>query len=306
MCRFVAYHGPPILLEELLYEPEHSIIHQSTHAHERKEPLNGDGWGVGWYDRRISEQPGLYRTLHPAWSDDNMRHVSPLIETPLFLAHVRAASPGLPVQRLNCHPFPGGQQSDDRPAELDPAERGRRRLLFMHNGELGAYRQLIRKIQSELDDETFFSIQGSTDTEHVFAALQQVLGKRAADPTLKDLYKATVETLEFMLELKREIGEEDAVTQANFCLSDGERIVATRYVHPFDKEPQSLYVGTAESFYCEEGTFGARGPKQTGAALIASERLWDDDRIWQKVPQNHAVLVDANHRIEIQPLDVGA
>ncbi len=35
MCRFVAYHGPPMELDELLYRPDHSIIDQSMHAEER-------------------------------------------------------------------------------------------------------------------------------------------------------------------------------------------------------------------------------------------------------------------------------
>jgi predicted glutamine amidotransferase len=306
MCRFVAYHGPRILLDELLYEPEHSLIHQSVHAHERKEPLNGDGWGVGWYDPAIAERPGLYRTLHPAWNDDNMRHVAPLLETPTFLAHVRAASPGLPVQRLNCHPFRGGQHTHEDPEELDPVERGRRRLLFMHNGSFGAYRKIIRRLQSELDDDVFFGVRGSTDTEHVFAAYQQLLGDAAADPTLDDLAGALVETLAYIQQLKEDVGEGEASTHANFCLSDGERIVASRYTHPADQPAQSLYVGTARSFHCEDGEFHAKQPRGDGAVLVASERLWDDDEVWQKVPQNHIVTVDRDGNVAVQEIRVAA
>ena len=42
MCRFVTYFGPQILISDLLYEPENSLIRQSLHARERTEPLNGD------------------------------------------------------------------------------------------------------------------------------------------------------------------------------------------------------------------------------------------------------------------------
>lgn len=305
MCRFVAYHGPPILLQELLYEPEHSLIHQSVHAHERKEPLNGDGWGVGWYDRRVAEKPGLYRTLHPAWSDDNMRYVAPVIKTPTFLAHVRAASPGLPVQRLNCHPFRGGQYRPDAD-DLGPVERGRRRLLFMHNGEFGAYRKLIRRLQNELDDDVFFGIRGSTDSEHVFGAFQQLLGEDAADLSLEGLAEAITETLAYIQELKLKVGEPEASTQANFCISDGEHVVATRYRHPADEPAQSLYVGTAEAFHCRDGQFYSENPDGDGAVLIASERLWDDDAVWQKVPQNHMVKVNPAREVRLDPIKVAS
>jgi len=47
MCRFAAYLGPEIFISSLVTEPHHSIIHQSYHAKERIEPLNGDGFGIG-------------------------------------------------------------------------------------------------------------------------------------------------------------------------------------------------------------------------------------------------------------------
>lgn len=304
MCRFVAYHGPRVGLYELLYEPEHSIIHQSTHASERKEPLNGDGWGVGWYDPQISPEPGLYRTLHPAWSDDNMRHVAPLLRTPVFLAHVRAASPGLPVQRLNCHPFQGGVHGHESPQAISKLKRARRRLLFMHNGKFGAYRALIRRLARELDDDLFFSIRGSTDSEHVFAAIQQQLGEAALDPDVEDLIDAVEGGLGFINGLKTKVGEGDEATHANFCITDGRSLVATRYTHPEDVPNQSLYVGTAGAFHCEDGQFHAEDPAGTGATLIASEALWNDDRVWRKVPENHAVLVHPDHSVELRALSV--
>ena len=62
----MAYHGPPIQLEELLYQPDHSIIKQSTDVEERSEPLNGDRWGVGWYEPEMTPEPAVYREVRPA------------------------------------------------------------------------------------------------------------------------------------------------------------------------------------------------------------------------------------------------
>src|SRR4051812_2883918 len=102
MCRWVGYFGNPIRPEELLYDAPHSLIEQSRRAIVPTPFTNGDGFGLGWYGHR--DEPGLYRNLEPAGGDANLRDLAGQIETPLFLAPVRAA-PGPPVQQTNCHPF---------------------------------------------------------------------------------------------------------------------------------------------------------------------------------------------------------
>ena len=47
MCRWLAYSGSPILIEELLYKPEHSLIDQSLHARLGVDTTNGDGFSLG-------------------------------------------------------------------------------------------------------------------------------------------------------------------------------------------------------------------------------------------------------------------
>ena len=74
MCRFLAYRGKPVFLADLVCAPRHSLVHQSLHAAEAKTETNGDGFGIGWYGER--PEPGLYREIRPAWSDENLR--SPL------------------------------------------------------------------------------------------------------------------------------------------------------------------------------------------------------------------------------------
>src|SRR5215218_1148781 len=77
MCRWLAYSGSPILLEELLYKPEHSLIDQSLHARLGVETTNGDGFGVGWYDAN-AYAPAIFRSVEPAWNDRNLREVAAL------------------------------------------------------------------------------------------------------------------------------------------------------------------------------------------------------------------------------------
>ena len=90
MCRFLAYSGVPVFLEDFVASPCHSLIHQSLHAEEAKTGTNGDGFGVGWYGER--PEPGHYREVRPAWSDENLLSIARQVRSHLFFAHVRAAT----------------------------------------------------------------------------------------------------------------------------------------------------------------------------------------------------------------------
>src|SRR3954452_10715706 len=101
MCRWVAYSGSPIPLEDLIYKPSHSLIDQSLHSKLGFETTNGDRFGVGWYS---AGQPGIFHSVGPAWSNRNLRELAAHVRSPLFFAHIRAST-GTPVQESNCHPF---------------------------------------------------------------------------------------------------------------------------------------------------------------------------------------------------------
>src|SRR4029450_5930342 len=101
MCRWLAYSGSPILLEELLYKPAHSLIDQSMHSRLGATTTNGDGVGVGWDTGE--RDPGVSGAVGPAWSDRNLRELAGHVASPLFLAHIRAST-GTAVQQTNCHP----------------------------------------------------------------------------------------------------------------------------------------------------------------------------------------------------------
>ena len=49
MCRWLAYSGSPVCLEDLLFKPKNSLVVQSKHSQLGVETTNGDGFGVGWY-----------------------------------------------------------------------------------------------------------------------------------------------------------------------------------------------------------------------------------------------------------------
>ena len=67
MCRWLAYSGSPILMNEALYGGENSLVDQSLHSRLGAEPTNGDGFGVGWYGEPPT--PGVFHSIEPAWND---------------------------------------------------------------------------------------------------------------------------------------------------------------------------------------------------------------------------------------------
>lgn len=149
MCRFLAYQGQPVLLESVVAKPCHSLIQQSLCANEGKTAINGDGFGLGWYGERA--EPGIYRDLRPAWSDDNLLSICAQVRSPLFFAHVRAAT-GTATMRANCHPFSHGSN------------------LFMHNGQIGGYPRVRRAIEALIPDPLYANRHGTTDSEAIFLA----------------------------------------------------------------------------------------------------------------------------------------
>jgi predicted glutamine amidotransferase len=164
MCRLLLYLGQPIVLSKLLVEPANSLINQSVHCKSVDTPVNGDGFGMAWYAPEVSAEPGRFRSLLPAWSNNNLHRLASVVRSGAVLAHVRAASPGLASAEANCHPFTF------------------RDLAFAHNGDVGGFRLIRRGIEATLTDHAFNLIEGSTDSEHLFALLvDRVLeGKKAA------------------------------------------------------------------------------------------------------------------------------
>ena len=274
MCRWMAWLGQPLVLRLLLFEAPHGIVDQSLHARMGAETTNGDGFGVGWYG--IGEGPGVFRSVAPAWSDANLRHLASHIESPLFMVHVRAAI-GSPVQELNCHPFRHG------------------RWLFVHNGYINEFHKLRREAMLALEPELFALVEGTTDTEVVFH-LALTFGLE------EDPIGALERTVGFLEERAREHGIDDPV-QATFGISDGESLWAVRYAS--GGSARSLYVSadvdTVRRLHPENERFARLTEDDR---LVVSEPLSDLPGVWEPVPEATALTVRRGGQLEMRPFAV--
>ncbi|SFT67565.1 class II glutamine amidotransferase [Mesorhizobium sp. YR577] len=213
MCRWAAYLGPEVFLEDIVAAPCHSLIAQSHHALEAKSPTNGDGFGVAWYGAR--PEPGLYRDILPAWSDPNLKSLCRQIRSGLFLAHVRAATGGA-TSRMNCHPFVSG------------------RWAFMHNGQIGGFERVRRGLENSISDMLYDQREGTTDSELFFLMMLQ-------EGLAEDPQGAASRATARVLEACRRAGLEPAL-KLTAAFSDGETLYAIRY--STDAHAPTLYAGS--------------------------------------------------------------
>jgi predicted glutamine amidotransferase len=272
MCRWMAYSGDPVAADDLLFRPKHSIIDQSLHAKLGGFTTNGDGFGIGWYGDGGGTAPGVFKSIHPAWNDENLREVATQIRTPLLFAHVRASS-GTPVQRSNCHPFRYG------------------RWLWMHNGSLAGFRQVKRDLVMEVDPSLYPQIEGSTDTETLFF-LALTFGLADDPPT------AVARAVGLVEDVGRRHGVEYPV-HMTVATSDGESVWVFRYSS--EKATSSLYYSTEVSqvrrLYPELDVLDRLG---ADARFIVSEPLRDLPGAWNEVPDGSWALVRRGEQ-DIQP-----
>ncbi|KAJ3987877.1 hypothetical protein F5890DRAFT_663794 [Lentinula detonsa] len=193
MCRWIVYVGEqPLMLEDLLIKPKHSIVKQVSERfipglyfgleEEDEEELkkqanwiNVHGFGVSWYTDTLTEfdpsikgmLPAQFRTIAPISTDLAFEQLCKHTASKCTLAHIRDAS-FPPVVEVNNHPFIFGKYS------------------FMHNGSVDSFSKIrydvIKRIfdlqtivqtnqykSSAQDSNYVFGIAGNTDTEHLAA-----------------------------------------------------------------------------------------------------------------------------------------
>ncbi|PVB60173.1 class II glutamine amidotransferase [Labrenzia sp. 011] len=245
MCRWAAWSGAPRYLEEVICDPAHSLIAQSRNAVSCKTAVNADGFGISWYgDRQI---PCLYKDVRPAWSDPNLLQIARHVRSGHFLAHVRAST-GTATARDNCHPF-----THDR-------------WTFMHNGQVGGYDKVRRRLDNMIPDDLYRNRMGATDSESLFlvaVAYGLDLHPRAA------MARAVFETEA----LSRYAGTAPHMRFAA-AWSNGDVLYAARYAS--DRFAPTLY-------YREFGD----------GVMIVSEPLDGARDCWREVPQGQMIEVRA-------------
>jgi predicted glutamine amidotransferase len=261
MCRWLAYTGTPIRLEELLVKRDRSLIDQSLHSQLGATTTNGDGFGVGWYGE--GEIPRVYHSTHPAWNDRNLLELSAGIRSGLFFGHIRAST-GSAVQQTNTHPF------------------RYQNWLFMHNGAIREFPRVRRDLVLAIDESLYPFIEGTTDSETMFY-LALTFGLES-DPV-----QAVEQAVGFIEQTGHAHGVEYPV-QMTVATTDGRSIWAFRYSS--EGKSRSLFFSTRmdalKSLYPDSAELAVLSDE---TRAIVSEPLGDLPGAWNEVPESHAGVV---------------
>jgi glutamine amidotransferase len=221
------------------------------------ETTNGDGFGVGWYGANI-DIPAVFHSVEPAWNERNLRELASHIESPLFLAHIRAST-GTAVQQINCHPFRHG------------------RWLWVHNGLVRDFPRLKRELAIKVDESLYPSIEGSTDSELLFY-LALTLG-------LEDDPPGAVERMVGLVEKAGRRHSIENPLQMTIATTDGKSVWAFRYSS--EGRSRSLYystdIRTVREMYPERPRLQEVSDE---TRIIVSEPIVDLAGAWNEVPES--------------------
>eukprot|EP01089_Gocevia_fonbrunei_P003846 TRINITY_DN1379_c0_g1_i1.p1 TRINITY_DN1379_c0_g1~~TRINITY_DN1379_c0_g1_i1.p1 ORF type:complete len:311 (-),score=41.81 TRINITY_DN1379_c0_g1_i1:120-1052(-) len=303
MCRWTVYFGRTVLLAQVVTHPTNSIIHQSHESpylpflkgdkkeiSARNHAVNGDGFGVAWYSCKETPVPCVFTSISPCWNDLNLRHLAEHVQSHCIFAHVRAASPGLPITQTNCHPFQFGK------------------ILFMHNGGIAHWQKIKFRLIQTMADSTWPLIKGTTDSEHCGALLCHFLPDH--NPFVEHngfiLKKAMLQMMEHILNEVQKYESREGITEdkhnassMNFAVTNGSVVIATRFRDSEKENPPSLYYSEAKEVKLVEKpsrntltwSMTSVDKHDVEAVIIASAPLTHSERDWKLVRKNHLLVV---------------
>ena len=262
MCRLLGYLGSSIQLDRILIEPKHSLIVQSYQPQEMTAGLlNADGFGLGWHDAQESSLPYIYRNVLPIWNDVNLPSLARYIQSKSILGYVRSATSNLSVDIINCQPF------------------SYQNLLFIHNGYIDDFRKtLYRPIRNNLGDFAYQNIEGTTDSEHIYALIVNELEKDHRTT----LHQALSNTITKLAKLAQADGIK---LSANIILSNGREMTACRYSNR-EVSPTLYYLKD--------------NPAYQDSVIIVSEPMFEDN--WLSCPEQSIIGVGENLEVSVNSI----
>jgi glutamine amidotransferase len=207
----------------------------------------------------------LFRSIRPAWNDSNLLDLAAHIESPLFMAHVRATSLAT-VQETNCHPF------------------RYQNWLFVHNGQIAKFELMRQSLLEKIAPKYFANILGSTDSEVMFH-LALTFGLETDVPAAIAAMVREVEAA------AREVEVNEALWMT-LAISDGTNLWGFRYGS--DGKGPTLYITPGME---EINQLSPEVAKKVGrfAACLVSEPIGNYQDKWKPIPENSQIFIGGAH-----------
>jgi glutamine amidotransferase len=300
VCRFAAYLGEPVALEDLLYEPDGALVRQAVDA-ELMSLLNLGGFGLAAWDpgSRDPRKPLIYRVPSIPNFDRNLRALARKVNVSALVAHVRGVvyDSTETVGLQNVHPFLFEGAS----------------FALAQNGDLYDFGLMRYDLMEAIDPRLVRQIEGTTDTEWVYALALSQLDDPYAPIGPEEAARAVTATVEMLREarVKRGIATQSPV---NLVLTDGRWMIATRYAFDYGWYPddESFFAKEREHDFTtlwysvggpfgrrEDGTFGM-APGRASSAVVASEPLTKSTAGWMEAPEYSMLVLELGAEGEMQ------
>ena len=307
MCRALLYLGQPVLLDNLLFQPDSALVRQS-YMPKMLHMLNLAGFGMRAWDpgSHDATTPFAYASDSLPVFDRNLKSLAGKVRAGCVLAHVRgvAYSTQVEISLQNVHPF----QFAGTP------------LALAHNGDLARFAELRPRLANHVRPELARQVRGTTDSEWIYALVLSQLADPTVAPAGEELVRAISRALAIIREERGRLGI-DTSSSVNLFVSDGRQVAAVRYCFDFGRyattEPArmheanmnflSLWYTAGRGYGLHEGEWKMTGgAEHADSILVASEPLTRDVASWVEVPEYsllHGEIVGGRPKVAIHYLD---
>jgi len=303
MCRALLYLGEPVLLDNLLYQPDSALVRQS-YMPKMLNMLNLAGFGLRAWDpgSHQPEKPFFYGSPSLPVFDRNLKNLAEKVRAGCVLAHVRgvAYSAAVEISLQNVHPF----QFDGVPWAL------------AHNGDLAGMEALKPRLAPHIQPRFLAGIRGTTDSEWIYALFMSQLSDPRAAAAEDQAFQALSRTLEILRQARADAGV-SVSSAVNLFIANGRQLVALRYCFDFGRYDIESVMREAVKrdgvervheanlsflslWYTLGRNYALHGNewKMTGGAeraesiLVASEPLTRDTSSWVELPEYGALFAE--------------
>lgn len=297
--------GKSVAVQDLLYKTDASLVKQSYDPRYMYDMQNLAGFGLAVWSKQFSmtEKPLLFKSVELPFYDRNLENIASQVKGECMVAHVR----GLPYEKDQL-----GMRNIISRQNLHPFLFDNTNVTLAHNGALSDFNNIKYYLTKEIKKEIFSQIKGTTDTEWLYALFLSRL--RTLTPNLNDMIKAVFESIDILRSIRVD-HTTFSFSPINLFITDGDRLVATRYVidygHYLDNmehihlDYHSLWYTVGNAYTEEDGHYEMRGYPQKNSIIISSEPLTIDPSSWIKVPEYSLLAVERNQdTLDIQIFDI--
>jgi glutamine amidotransferase len=293
MCRALLYLGEPVLLDNLLFQPDSALVRQS-YMPKMLNLLNLAGFGLRAWDRasHAPERPFFYGSPSLPVFDRNLKNLAEKVRAGCVLAHVRgvAYSTAVDISLQNVHPFQfeGLQWS------------------LAHNGDLVGLQDMKPLLSPAIRPEYLARIRGTTDSEWIYALFVSQLGNVQGNASEQEVFAALEKTLAVIRRAREKLGI-SVSSSVNLFIANGRQLAALRYcfdfgryrtedparVHEANLSFLSLWYTLGRDYGLHEGEWRMTGgAEHADSILVASEPLTRDTSAWVELPEYGAMFTE--------------